>query len=354
MLTKRIMHKIDLKKYEENINYIQSKTDAKIMVIIKANAYGHGMLKIAKKSEELGIDFFGVAFLEEAEKLRKNNIKSDILIFNYIDEKDIIDITQNNYKITLYSLEQLEKYYKILGNKLKQIKFHININTGMNRLGINMQELKELDKYDINIEGAYSHFSNAGDDENETEKQYNKYQKSLKILEKMGFDIKIKHISNSAGVFQNKKYSLDYVRVGMALYGLQPLNYNLDLKPVMTIKTVVSNIRNIKKGENIGYGKNTSKKDIKIAIIPIGYSDGYLMSLSKKGYVLIGGEKCNIVGEVCMEQIIVDINNIKNISVGDEVVILGKQKSKEITAEMLGKMANTVPDDIVCKLGQKR
>ncbi|OQY09201.1 MAG: alanine racemase [Fusobacteriia bacterium 4572_132] len=354
MLTKRIIHKIDLEKYEENLNYIRKITDAKIMVVVKANAYGHGMVKISKKSEELGIDFFGVAFLEEAEELRKNDIKSDILILNYIAEENIIKVSQSDYIITLYSLEQLEKYNEILGKKLKNIKFHININTGMNRLGINIDELEKLKKYNINIEGAYSHFSNAGNDEEITEKQYQIFQKSVRKLKKMGFNIRIKHISNSAGVFQNKKYSLDYVRVGMALYGLQPLNYKLDLKPIMTIKTIVSNIRNIKKGENIGYGKNISNKNVKISIIPIGYSDGYLMSLSKKGYVLIDGKKCNIVGEVCMEQIIVDISKLKNVSIGDEVVILGQQKLAEITPEILGKLANTVPDDIVCKLGQKR
>ncbi|MGM0508857.1 MAG: alanine racemase [Fusobacteriota bacterium] len=348
-----IKKEIDYGQYKKNYLYMKKQTTSKIMPIIKADAYGNGMIEIARQSEKLGADFFGVAFLKSAIKLRKNGINSKILILNYIPGNNIKKAINYNLRVTIYSLEQLKTYYNVLENDINKLKIHININTGMNRLGIDLEDLKQLQEYkQLEIEGAYSHFYNADKSKRDTEEQFKKYLIGVDRLQKIGYNVKIKHIANSAGALLDNRYHLDYVRVGMVLYGLQPLvNKKIPIEPILDIKTIISNVRYVKKGDKIGYGEGfLVKSNMKIATIPFGYSNGYIMNLSNKGYVLVKGKKCKIIGNISMEQTIIDVSKVKKVKIGSEVVILGKQLKEKILPGDLAKIAKTVPDDIICKL----
>ncbi|BDU50762.1 alanine racemase [Haliovirga abyssi] len=344
---------IDLDKVVENYNYIKGLTNSKVMAVVKANAYGLGIVEIAKVLKKAGADFFGVAFYEEAIKLIKSGIKEKILIFNYI-KKEYLNklININNIIITIYSIEQLNGYIDYMGDNINKLKIHLKVNTGLDRLGIREEDLniaiKLIKKYNLKIEGIYSHFANASGNEGYTRFQDNNFNKIIKKFEENNILFRVKHISNSAATLLYRKFDYDYVRVGMAIYGLQPLEeYNNNIKEVLTLKSIISGVFNVKKGENIGYGlKTAALKNMKIAIIPIGYSDGYLFQLSSKGLVEINGIECNIVGEVCMDQIIVDVSKIENLKIEDEVIVIGGK----IGINRLAKIVDTIPDEILCKL----
>lgn len=346
---------IELNKVVENYNYVKSLTNSKIMAVVKANGYGLGIVEITKILKKAGADFFGVAFYEEAIKLIKIGIKEKILIFNYI-KKEYLNklINIDNIIITIYSIEQLNGYIDYIGKDIAKLKIHLKVNTGLDRLGIREENLDEaiklIKKYNLNIEGIYSHFANASGSEKYTRFQNENFNKIIKKFEKFEILFEIKHISNSAATLLYREFDYDYVRVGMAIYGLQPLKkYDNNIKEVVKLKSIISGVFNVKNGENIGYGlKNIALKDMKIATIPIGYNDGYLFELSNKGLVEINGEECNIVGEVCMDQIIVDVSKIENLKIEDEVIVIGGK----IGINRLAKMVDTIPDDILCKLGK--
>ncbi len=331
MLSRRTYIEINLKNYILNLKNIEKITGTKVIPVVKSNAYGCGAIEIAKISEDNGIEFIAVAFIEEAEKLRESGIKSKIIIFNYMFKEQIKNAVNKNYVITIYSIEQIKSYLEYKREEALQLKYHININTGINNLGINIEELDELcslvNKNKINIDGAYTHFSSADSDEKTTLKQLENFKKGLDIIQSKGIKINIKHVANSAAIVLNyEECKMDYVRSGMALYGIQPSNIKKAewIKNIIIWKSIVSRVRVIIAGETLNYGKNfTAEKDTKIAVIPVGYSDGYKTGMTNGGYVIIKNRKCYIKGMVCMDQITVEIPNDLEVSEEDEVLLLG-------------------------------
>lgn len=323
------------------------------MPVVKANAYGHGAVQLARAAERAGIDYFAVAFLEEAIELRKHGISKDILVFNYV-EPDMLHIAQqNNITITLYSWEQLWRYTK----QIWRPKVHIKIDTGMRRLGVMPEEARDfLDavrKAGFDVEGAYTHFAVA-DSLDEEDVQFTKEQAQL--FEKLDLDVRIKHVCNSGASVSKVVNCFDYVRVGIASYGLQPSDsvYSNELKPVLTWKSVVSHVKTIQPGDSISYGRTFKAfMEMKIATIPVGYADGYWRHLSNKGYVLIHGEKCPIVGRVCMDQFMVDVSHLDDVKIGDEVVLIGKQGNNTITAEEIAKLVGTINYEVTCRISER-
>ncbi len=323
------------------------------MPVVKANAYGHGAVQLARAAERAGIDYFAVAFLEEAIELRKHGISKDILVFNYV-EPDMLHIAQqNNITITLYSWEQLWRYTK----QIWRPKVHIKIDTGMRRLGVMPEEARDfLDavrKAGFDVEGAYTHFAVA-DSLDEEDVQFTKEQAQL--FEKLDLDVRIKHVCNSGASVSKVVNCFDYVRVGIASYGLQPSDsvYSNELKPVLTWKSVVSHVKTIQPGDSISYGRTFKAfMEMKIATIPVGYADGYWRHLSNKGYVLIHGEKCPIVGRVCMDQFMVDVSHLDDVKIGDEVVLIGKQGNNVITAEEIAKLVGTINYEVTCRISER-
>lgn len=354
MESRRTYAIINVRNYLNNLKFFQNHcAPAKVMPVVKANAYGHGAVQLARAAERAGIDYFAVAFLEEAIELRKHGISKDILVFNYV-EPDMLHIAQqNNITITLYSWEQLWRYTK----QIWRPKVHIKIDTGMRRLGVMPEEARDfLDavrKAGFDVEGAYTHFAVA-DSLDEEDVQFTKEQAQL--FEKLDLDVRIKHVCNSGASVSKVVNCFDYVRVGIASYGLQPSDsvYSNELKPVLTWKSVVSHVKTIQPGDSISYGRTFKAfMEMKIATIPVGYADGYWRHLSNKGYVLINGEKCPIVGRVCMDQFMVDVSHLDDVKIGDEVVLIGKQGNNTITAEEIAKLVGTINYEVTCRISER-
>lgn len=318
------------------------------MPVVKADAYGHGAIMLSKAAEKMGIDYLAVAFLEEALELRENRIRTKILVFNYV-EKDYVPLAiKNNITLTMFSWNQLEEY-KYLREKPV---VHINIDTGMNRIGIKPEDAKifyeELLKYGFKVEGVYTHFAVADslkkEDIEYTKKQYEKFIS-------VNLNVPIKHVCNSGASISGIVPYHNYVRIGIASYGLMPSDEVLDenLKPVLSWKSVVSHVKYIEKGESVSYGRTfVADNKIRVATIPVGYADGYWRHLSNIGEVLINGKRCKILGRVCMDQFVVKVD--EEVKVGDEVVLIGYQGKEHISAEEIAKKVGTINYEVTCRI----
>lgn len=361
MLSRKSYVEINIKNYIENLKKIEEITGRIVIPVIKCNAYGCGAVEIAKVSEKAGKDFMAVAFLEEAERLRENGIKAKLLIFNALFPEFLEKAVDKNYIVTIYSVEQIKKYIELKKEEAKKLKYNININTGMNNLGVNIEELSELVEIIkdnlIEVEGIYTHFSSADSDVENTKKQYELLNLAEKIIKESGVNFKYKHAANSAAaVNYGKEFCMDYVRSGMALYGIQPsiIKKAEWIKNVITWKSSVSKVRVIKAGETLNYGKNfKALKDMKIAVIPVGYGDGYKMGMINGGYVLIKNKKCYIKGVVCMDQITVEVPDELEVNEGEDAVILGGTGENIISVEESAIIAGTIPDDIICSISRE-
>lgn len=345
---------IDLNQLVNNYNYIKSLTDARIIAVVKANAYGMGAIEVSKCLEKKGCDMFAVANYEEAKELIDAGIKSEILVFGnlYLDEFNLINCSK--IIITLHSFEQFYYYYQYLKDEIKNFNFHIKINTGLNRLGFNYDELEKLTiiilEHGLSITGIYTHYANAEEDEEITNIQYEKFVKSVIIIKEIIKKDILIHSSNSAGTILNKKHHFGAVRVGMALYGLQPrIENDFNIKPIYRWKAPVIAIRDVLKGDRVSYGEFNIEKDMRIAILGIGYSDGLIRDNKLEVYCLQRNLKCDIIGKVCMDMIMVNVTEIKSLKIGDYFIIIDKYLRAEINAKNI----NTIADDIISKISYK-
>ena len=341
---------IDLDAVRRNFEKVKSYVgeDKKILGVLKADAYGIGAPEAAEVLEEAGIDYIGVAVLDEALELRQNGCKTPILIFGYTPTDGLALVVKYNIAQTVYCYEMAEQ---ISAESVKQNRtgvIHIKLETGMGRLGFPPEEetveiIKKITLLpNIKVEGIYSHFSVA-DEPDSDNKEYTKnqitiFKKMTKELENSGIRIGIKHLCNSAGIIYWKEAHMDMVRPGIFLYGSYPIYQKvLPLEPVFSLKAKIGYIKRIGKGRSISYGRNyqTEKESI-IGTLPFGYGDGFTKLLTNKTYVLVNGQKAPLVGNICMDQCMVDLTDIKgNIKVGDEVVVVGKQGNEEIWVEDL-------------------
>lgn len=354
MESRRTYAVINLRNYAGNLRFFEDHcTPSKVMPVVKANAYGHGAIPLSKVAERMGIDYFAVAFLEEALQLRNHGINSDILVFNYV-APDLIHIAyENNITLTLYSWEQLSKYSK----QASKPKCHVKIDTGMKRLGVQPDEASEFIQKarssGFEIEGAYTHFAVA-DSLDEEDVEFTKEQ--FEQFARLDLDVKIKHVCNSGSALSKIVNCFDYVRIGIASYGLQPSNMlqSSEIKPVLEWKSTVSSVKTINPGDTVSYGRTfRAFTEMKIAAIPVGYADGYWRQLSNKGYVLIHGERCPIVGRVCMDQFMVDVTHLDDVKLGDEVVLIGRQGDNSISAEEIANLVDTINYEVTCRISER-
>lgn len=359
MFDRKTFVEINIKNYLHNIQFIQKRTKKSVIPVLKADGYGHGAIPLAKAVHDYGVDLIAVAFLGEGVEIRKSGVNIETLVFNYATPKSIEENIEG-YIYTLGSLNQLKDLINHFGKNISKIKFHININTGMNRMGINPEEIDDIIKlikeYNININGVYSHFATADNLDDFVKEQYEKFISTVRYIENSNVSIPVKHICNSAASLYFPEYALDYVRPGIATYGLQPSDIKIEkeLKPVLTWKSTVARVGILKKGESVSYGRTYfSNKNIPIATIPVGYADGYFRQLSNKGYVLIQGVKCNIIGRVCMDQFVVETTKLKKVNLGEEVVLIGLQNENFLYAEELAKLAGTINYDITSKITKR-
>ena len=354
---------INLDNIKFNLSNIKKilKEDTKICGVLKANAYGHGSVEVAKLLEKEKVDYFAVARLEEAIELRENDITLPILCLGYIPEESLEIAIINNIIITIYSLEMAQKINDIAKCIKEKAFVHIKIDTGMTRIGfqpnkeaiIDITQIYELGN--INVEGIYTHFATADEINKEfTNTQAQRFKFMVEQLELLGINIPIKHVSNSAATMDLPDLKFDMVRCGIVLYGHYPsdsvLKERLALKPAMTLKTTVAHIKEVEPGVGISYGlkyKCNSKE--RIVTIPIGYADGFTR-MQPNPKVWIKEQSFDVVGRICMDQCMVRIDKDINIEVGDPVIIFGEEnRSAENIANNLG----TINYEVLCMVSRR-
>lgn len=358
--------KIDLKAIEHNINEVKKliNDDVKVMAVIKADGYGHGAAVIGNFLKDK-VDYYGVATIEEAIELRKNNINIPILILGYTSYKQYEDLIKYDITQTVYNLEMAQKLQECAERFNHIAKVHLAIETGMNRIGFkpndkSTEDIKKIMKMNnIYVEGMFTHFSCADEkDKTYAKIQMKKYDKFVLELEKDNVKIPIKHMCNSAGIMEFDDHRFGMVRSGIITYGLYPsdeVNKNvLKLKSALEWKAHVINISEVSEGCGVSYGKTyITKKNTRIATISVGYADGYMRGLSSKGRVLIHGQYAPIIGRICMDQMMVDITHIDNVQIEDIVTLVGTDGKNKITVEELAEMAGSFNYEFVCGIGKR-
>lgn len=353
---------IDKKAIKHNYNVFRNliEKDCKMLSVVKSNAYGHNLIEFAKEQEKLGIDFLGVDSVIEAIALRREGIKVPILVLGYTLPEMLEEAAGKNISITISNFESLNALIK---SKLK-IKAHLKVDTGMFRHGFYVQELPEVikklkNKKNIIVEGLFTHFSMAKDPyfPNHTKNQIEKFKICKDTFVKNGFN-PICHASATSGILVLKEAGFDLVRFGIGLYGIWPAeelqiayDQKFSLKPILSWKTLIVEVKKVPKSSRVGYdGTGNIKKDSVIAVCPIGYWHGYPRALSNLGYVLVDGIKCRVVGRVCMDIIMIDVTDVKNPKVGDEVVLIGKSKDCEITADEIARLMNASTYELLTRI----
>jgi len=359
MRTERSWTEINLTNLEYNLNELKKfiPQNVKMMQIVKADAYGHGAFEIAKKAKELGVEFFGVANAEEGNLLRYQGIESPILILSPSLEEEIEIILGNNLIPSVSTVGFAEKLNSALSGKKKKLKIHLNIDTGMGRSGIDFRVAEnvigQIEKLShLQIDGIFSHFSAAENDSEYTSLQANRFSE---LLQKLNFKPKYIHISNSSGVVNFNADFQNSVRIGLLSYGVytdNSLKSKINLKPVMTFKSRISQIKTAEKGDSVGYNRTfIAPKKMKYAIIPVGYADGYDFLLSNKGKVVIRNKVCDIIGKVSMDMIAVDVSALETLQVGEIAILLGE--IEQIRAENLAASFGGSPYEILCQIGRR-
>lgn len=354
MNTYRVYAGIDLDAARFNLEsmHLNLHPGTQMAAVIKTNAYGHGALRIAQAIEDLPYLWgFAVATAEEASELIEDGRKKPILILGISFPEQYETIVEDEIRPAVCEYEVAKALSDIAVSKGKICHIHIKIDTGMSRIGFQVNEksadiIAQISRLpNIDIEGIFTHFARADEVSKEPAfEQMALFTKMLDWLTDRGVKIPIRHCSNSAGIVEISEANMDMVRAGITLYGLWPSDEVrrdiIELKPVMSLKSHVAFLKTLEPGRKISYGGTYETKTTqKIATIPVGYGDGYARSLSNKGYVLIRGQKAPICGRVCMDQFMVDVSHIPDVREGDAVTLLGQDGEYTITMEELGNLS---------------
>ncbi|MDR5659351.1 alanine racemase [Serpentinicella sp. ANB-PHB4] len=372
MYTKDILRgtwmEIHLDCLKHNFKELKKKITSKktkFCAVIKADAYGHGAIQITQTLMKEGVKYFAVATLSEAIELREAGLVDiQILILGHTPKEKSHLLVQHNIIPTIYSYDQAENFSKTAQELNKQMTVHIKIDTGMSRLGFKTTEedrkiIKRIFKLsNINIEGIYTHFALADEqDKSFTLKQFKDYQSFCNTLEKEGYNIPIKHTSNSAALIDLPQTQLDMVRLGIGLYGFNPnevITDTIDLKPIMSLKSSITHIKEVEKGTGVSYGHKyvTEKNSTKIGTLPIGYADGLSRLLTNKLSVTFKDQVVPVVGAICMDQCMVDITNT-NINLNDEITIYSSRVTDINSVENIAEKLGTISYEVLCMLSKR-
>lgn len=354
---------INLNNIKHNFHALKNtlKSDTKVCCVVKADAYGHGAVEVAKMLQQEKADYFSVARFEEAVELRNNNIHTPILCMGYISECDIEEAIHRYIGITVYSYEMAKIINQKAGKLGKKASIHIKIDTGMSRLGFltddnsinDILKLKEL--INLNIDGIYTHFATADEtDKKETYLQLERYKKVIDALEKANIDIQFKHVSNTAAIIDLKELGFNMVRLGIGLYGHYPsdeVSKEVELKPAMKLKTIITNIKTVAPGTKVSYGYTYEFKEAStLATLAIGYADGFDRTQDVPK-VMINSILCDVVGRICMDQCMVKIPKGLNVNIEDEVLIMGDEVG--VTAEDLASRRGTINYEVLCSVSRR-
>ncbi len=350
---------INLSALQHNLDIVKRIVEKRhIIAVVKADAYGHGSVEISRKLLQGGVSYLAVAYTEEARVIRDSGIKARILVL--FDRTDITDFFKYDLIPVIHDVKTASEFSKEAVRSGKKIQVHLKIDTGMGRLGTNPEKavsdaIEISGMKGIELEGILSHFSEADlSDRTFALRQLEIFNKTGKsISEKLSRQL-ISHMANSAGILSLKEALFDAVRPGLMLYGYSPFSESYGLKPLMKIKTRVLVIRNLPAGHPVSYGRTfVTKRESRIAVIPVGYADGYNRLFSNNSDVLIRGMRVPVVGRVCMDLTMIDVTDVNDVSEGDEVVLLGHQGNEMISAHELSSRINTIPYEIITSLGSR-
>lgn len=357
--THRAWVEVNLSSLRHNISTLKNIIgDTQLMGVVKANGYGHSSVDVAKVLLEEGVSYFGVATLEEAMELRQADITAPILLLGPTPPYQR-EIVEHDIGITVFNEAAILEWSQALSRDKailkKPVDMHMKVDTGMRRLGCEPDDVAHLSGLitsndSLNLASFYSHLSTADNDREFAMHQKRLFDKAIGELSLNGRPEPLYHIANSAGVLLGSEFHYDMVRTGLAMYGIDPTEVSeLDFRPVLSLKSRIGNIKSIVKGESVSYSRNfIADRDSKIAVILIGYADGLPRSLSNKASVLIRGKMATIIGNVTMDQSIIDITDIDGVELGDEVVLIGSQGNNIITASDWASMLNTIAYEVVC------
>ncbi len=364
---------VDLSAYAHNITELRriTRDGTRLMAVVKADGYGHGAIEVAGEALRNGADYLGVARINEAVQLRTAGLDTPILIFSYTPPDLAETIIKYDFTQTVYSFATAKALSEYARQKGKKIRVHIKADSGMGRLGLLLhataqsgdhnpaprnavQEVESISRLSgLAVEGLFTHFATADSaDKSYAAGQLEVFMDFIERLRRTGLEPPIKHAANSGALIDMPQSHLDMVRPGIATYGLYPsdeVNKNqVDLKPVMTLKSRIIHLKRVPAGFNISYGITfQTKKPTTIATVPVGYADGFNRLLSNRGHMLVHGQKVPIVGRVCMDLTMLDVGSVSDVAIEDEVVVFGQQAKASLTADEIASDLNTINYEIV-------
>lgn len=362
----RVQALIDLDAIAHNVREVKKHIgNSRLMAVVKADGYGHGAAEVSKTILYNGADMLAVAICEEGVSLRENNIHVPVLILGYTPSALFDDVARYGLTQTIFHkvmAQELSAAAKKLG---VTVNIHIKIDTGMSRLGFmpvsgTINEILDIMNLEnINVEGIYTHLATS-DEENSSfvYEQLERFRFFLSLLDNADVTIKTVHTSNSGAVLNYPDTAFDYVRAGIMLYGLPPANFaktgSLSLIPSMSLKSKISYIKTVEENVSIGYGRSFfTNRESRIATVPVGYADGYPRNLSNKAKVIVRDKLVPIVGNICMDQMMIDVTNVENPTESDDVILLGKSASCRISADNLADLIKTINYEIICNIGKR-
>lgn len=354
---------IDLDAIAYNTRNIKQLIGHKdLIAVVKANCYGHGVIDIIPTLLENGVSRFAVAMISEALEIRENNITAPVMILGFTPLYLGEELINNDIEQTVYDLDYARELSKIALSLNKKAKIHIAMDTGMGRIGFlpnekSIDDITEIYSLEgIDVVGIFTHFSTSDEKDKEySHQQFTKMMSVMDELEKRGVDIPLKHVANSAAIIDLPSTYLDAVRAGIILYGYYPSDEvnksNLALKPALTLKATITNVKTLEKDMYISYGRTfkTSDKTV-VATIPVGYADGYIRKLGENGKVIIKDQFAPIIGRICMDQFMIDVTNIPDVKIGDEVILLGEKNNLKYNADDIAEKLGTINYEVTCML----
>ncbi len=367
---KRCWAEIDLGAISENYKKIREimSPGCKYLAVVKADGYGHGAATVAAHLQREGADWFGVATLEEALRLRKSGITRPILVLGYTDPTAAAVLSCNTITQTLLSAEYAKQLAAEAARVGCRVDCHVKIDTGMCRLGFEAEAPDTVPaivslsrESSLHITGIFTHFSVADDiSENATEfthLQFIRFARVCNLLKDAGVDVGLRHCCNSAGTLMRPEYHLDMCRIGISQYGLDPdpcMKGQLPMKPAMSLYAVVSMVKDIPAGATVSYGRTYTASGLRsIATVAIGYADGYPRALSNVSYMLLHGKKAPVIGRICMDQLMLDVSEIPEARAGDRVTVVGKDGDLAVTFDDLARWIGTINYEVVCGISKR-
>ena len=355
---------IDLAALSHNFQEVLLRVEGrKVLAVVKAQAYGHGALEVSRRLLTLGADMLGVALVEEGAELRAAGIGAPVLVMGAVFPEQAETITELSLTPIVYSVKLAEALSQAARKQGKTVNVHIKIDTGMGRIGLAPEHAADTIARVFNLPGIYveglmTHFADADlADKQFASKQMERFEALMKALDARGLSIPLRHAANSAAVLDYRRALFTMVRPGLMLYGYSPLEASpgdADVRPVLSLVTRIAFVKTVPAGAPISYGRTfVTKRESRIATIPIGYADGFSRALSNRGEALVRGTRVPVAGRVCMDMTMLDVTGVPGVSEGDDVVLIGRQGNEEITADDLAKKTGTIAYEVLCGISSR-